>query len=151
MQSDRDRPFGLAWIGLALALALHVADEATHDFLSLYNPTILAIRRRLPWAPLPVFTFGTWLGGLIVGICLLLALSPFAFERRRWLVPLAWALGIIMFLNGSLHLLGSLYLGRMMPGAWSSPLLLIASACLLTTLARGRRTGAQSVEGARNT
>ncbi len=43
--------FGLAWIVFALAIAVHVADEAAHDFLSVYNPTVRAIRERLPFLP----------------------------------------------------------------------------------------------------
>jgi len=57
--------FGWAWIVLSVSLALHVIDEAMRDFLSLYNPTVLAIRERFPFFPLPVFTFQIWLSGLI--------------------------------------------------------------------------------------
>lgn len=62
--AQRVRRFGLAWLALAAALALHVADEAHADFLSVYNPTVLAIRERIPWIPLPTFTFGAWITGL---------------------------------------------------------------------------------------
>ena len=43
---------GWAWVALTLALAVHVADEALTDFLSVYNPTVEAIRARYPWVPL---------------------------------------------------------------------------------------------------
>jgi hypothetical protein len=34
MEFPRDnRRFGIAWVLFALALVLHVTDEATHDFL----------------------------------------------------------------------------------------------------------------------
>ena len=49
------RLFGFAWLAFALALAVHVLDEATHDFLSVYNPSAQAIRSRLPFLPLPTF------------------------------------------------------------------------------------------------
>jgi hypothetical protein len=52
--------FGLAWITLGLALGVHVSDEALNDFLSAYNPTVLAIREKLPFLLLPAFTFGVW-------------------------------------------------------------------------------------------
>ena len=58
---------GRAWIFLTIALALHVLDEAVHDFLSIYNPAARALRDRLPFLPLPTFSFGVWLGGLIGG------------------------------------------------------------------------------------
>jgi hypothetical protein len=35
-----------------------------------------------------------------------------------------------MFGNGLLHIAGSFYLGRLMPGVYSSPILLLASAWL---------------------
>lgn len=62
------RRFGWAW--LALALALHVTDEALTGFLRVYNPAVRTIRSYVPLLPLPAFTFRIWLGGLILGICL---------------------------------------------------------------------------------
>ena len=56
---------GRAWILLCLALALHVFDEARTGFLDVYNPTVLAMRERLGWWPMPTFSFGVWLAGLI--------------------------------------------------------------------------------------
>ena len=67
-----DWNFGLAWIAFALAVALHVADEARHDFLATYNPNAIAIRRRLHIPFPPVFTLRTCLGRLGSGVCLLL-------------------------------------------------------------------------------
>jgi hypothetical protein len=122
--------FGYAWIFLSAALALHVTDEAMTDFLSVYNPTVLAIRERLPFLPIPTFTFGVWLTGLCVGITLLFLLSPLTFRRNRILVWIAFPLSVVMFGNGLLHIAGSFYLGRAMPGVYSSPLLLLASAWL---------------------
>jgi len=63
---------GPAWVALCVALAIHVADEALTDFLSVYNPAVRAIRARFPFLPLPTFTFRIWLGGLIVVTVLLL-------------------------------------------------------------------------------
>ena len=62
------RRFGFAWVAMAVVIALHVTDEATTDFLSVYNPAVRAIRARLPFLPLPTFTFGVWLAGLILGL-----------------------------------------------------------------------------------
>src|SRR5256885_3873849 len=56
---------GVAWLALCGGLAIHVADEALTDFLSVYNPAVRAIRARFPFLPLPTFTFPVWLGGLI--------------------------------------------------------------------------------------
>lgn len=137
---QRIRRFGHAWVALCVALAAHVADEALTDFLSVYNPTVLAIRERYSWFPMPVFEFQAWLTGLITGIVLLLALSPFAYRGARWMVPLAYVFGAIMLLNGLGHIAGSFLLGRLMPGVYSSPLLLVTSIYLLYHAGGGSQT-----------
>lgn len=124
----------MAWVAFALALAVHVTDEATHDFVSTYNPNARAIRARLPFLPLPTFTFGVWLALLIAGILLLLCLSPFAFRGNRWLRMSSLPLGIVVgVLNAALHIGSSIYLHRWMPGVYSSPLLLVAALYLLAS------------------
>lgn len=122
---------GTAWILLALALALHVADEAANDFLSVYNPSVLRIRQALPWLPLPVFTFDVWLAGLIAAVLLLLFLSRYVFLGRRWTIPASYLLGGLMTLNALGHFAGSLAMGRAMPGVYSSPFLLAAALYLI--------------------
>jgi hypothetical protein len=140
MAGASPRAFGHAWVAQCLALAAHVADEALTDFLSVYNPAVQALRARYAWLPLPVFTFEVWLAGLLTAIVLLLALSAFAYRGARWMAPLAWIFGTIMLLNGLGHVAGSFYLGRPMPGVYSSPLLLAASVYLLSR--SGRKTPA---------
>jgi len=127
-----DRRLGYAWLAFAGALALHVTDEATHDFLSTYNPSVAAIRARLPFLPLPTFTFGVWLTGLVAGITLLFLLSPYAFRGARWLRLAALPLSVVVGIgNACLHLLSSAYYHRWMPGVYSSPALLTAAIFLL--------------------
>ena len=58
---------GWAWLAFCTALALHVTDEALTGFLSVYNPTILAIRPA-GWRFPPTFDFQTWLTGLILAV-----------------------------------------------------------------------------------
>jgi len=128
----RTRRFGIAWVAFALALAVHVTDEATHNFLAVYNPSVLAIRARLPFLPIPTFTFGVWISLLIAGIVLLLSLSPLAFRDSDWLRIAAWPLGLIIGIaNASLHISSSIYYQRWMPGVYSSPVLLLAATYLL--------------------
>lgn len=131
VQHATARHWGWAWVALCLALAVHVTDEALTDFLSVYNPAVRAIRQRLPLLPLPVFTFKVWLTGLILAIVFLLGLSVFVFRGAWWMKPLAYIYGVIMLANGLGHIAGSIYLGRLMPGVYSSPLLLAASVYLL--------------------
>ena len=126
------RRFGTAWVLFALALALHVTDEATHDFLSTYNASVHAIRARLPFLPFPTFSFRSWLALLIAGILLLLCLSPWAFRGALWLRFVARPLAIVVgILNAVGHISSSIYLQRWMPGVYSSPFLLAAAIFLL--------------------
>jgi len=133
---QRTRQHGWAWVALCLALALH--DEAATDFLSVYNPAALAIRDRLPFLPIPVFTFRVWLTGLIAAVGVLLVLSTFSFRGSRWMRLASYPFAILMLFNGLGHVAGSLYLQRLMPGVYSAPLLLAASICLLVTTRRLR-------------
>jgi Na+/proline symporter len=141
MERARDnRRFGIAWVLFALAVALHVTDEATHDFLTTYNATVHAIRGRLPFLPVPTFTFGVWIAGLIAGILLLLVLSPFAFRGNRALRLIALPLGLIVgVFNAALHISSSLYFHRWMPGVYSSPFLLAAALFLLYAARRAEK------------
>jgi len=129
---------------LCLAVAAHVTDEALTGFLSVYNPTVLAARLRHPWLPFPTFEFREWLVGLTVAVVVALLLSPLAFHNVRAWRPLAYALAVLMLLNGLGHTLGTIFgqtvsevrFPRPMPGFYSSPLLLAASIYLLVQLRR---------------
>jgi hypothetical protein len=122
---------GVAWLLLTLALALHVVDEALNDFLALYNPIVAGLRARWPLLPLPTFTFGVWLAQLCGALAVLFLLTPFAWQGRRWMRPLSYAYAILMLGNGLAHVFGSIYLSRLLPGLFSSPLLIGAAIFLL--------------------
>jgi len=96
--------FGKAWVALAASLALHVTDEALTDFLSVYNPAVLAIRSRYSWIPLPTFSFAMWIGGLAVLVVLLFTLSPVAFRGAKWIVIMAVPFSVMMVGNGLGHI-----------------------------------------------
>src|SRR5260370_8677456 len=111
-----NRGFGIAWLLFAIGLGFHVADEATHNFLSTYNPSVRAIRARFPFLPLPTFTFAVWLTLLIVGILLFLCLSPLSFRGIAWLPIVSLPLGIVVGgLNAALHIATSAYFLRSGP------------------------------------
>lgn len=137
-----------AWLLLVGALAVHVIDEASTDFLGFYNPLVTSIRSRIPWFPMPTFTFGVWVAGLALLVIVLAALAPVV--RRGGAAPwlASWILGIIMFMNGMGHLAGSLYFQRWLPGATSAPLLLAASVFLVHATRQRHRLHPASVQRA---
>jgi hypothetical protein len=138
--------FGLAWFLLGLAFCAHVADEALTGFLPIYNATVLAMRSRYNWFPMPTFEFRAWLTGLIVANIVLLLLTPFAFRNAPWLRPLAYFYALVHLLNGTGHTLATIFgqtvstihFARPAPGFYSSPLLFAGSIYLLVRL---RATG----------
>lgn len=120
-----------AWLVLVGALAVHVVDEALTSFLDFYNPLVLSIRSAIPWFPMPTFTVGVWLTGLIGGVLVLAALGPAVRRGAAGTRLGSWAFSVIMLMNGAGHLLGSVYYQRWLPGATSAPLLLAASLLLM--------------------
>jgi hypothetical protein len=122
-------------------------DEAMTNFLSVYNPTVIALKQKLGWWPMPTFDFRSWLGGLIVFVCLLLLLTPFMSRGARWMRPIAYFLIVIMILNALGHILfsilgrtvDSVHFARPAPGFYSSPFLLAASIYLLFELRNSRQ------------
>ena len=136
MLGDAGATFGLAWLAATGALALHVADEATHDFLAWYNPSALRIRRRLHGLPFPpTFTFWPWLVGLLAAVVLLAALAALAYRGAPWLRPLAYVLAAEHVGNGLLHLAGSALAGRRVPGVLSAPVLVLTGGWLAYVVA----------------
>jgi hypothetical protein len=136
---ERLKRWGYSYLAVCAALALHLTDEALTGFLDVYNPTVLAIRERLPWLPIPVFTFRVWLTGLILAVLGFFSFAPLVFAARRGMRFLTYPLGVLMTANALQHVAGSFYLGRPMPGVYSSPLLLAASVWLLAETRKEKR------------
>jgi len=146
--------FGRPWFALTVAFALHVFDEATTGFLDVYNPTVIAMRARYAWFPMPTFGFRVWLVALIAGVAVCFGLTPVAARGARWLRPLAWFYALIMFFNGVGHTVFSIFgrtvasvtFARPAPGFYSSPFLFFGSVWLILRLwktvpgARARET-----------
>ncbi len=126
-----------AWFLLVIAIAIHVFDETMSDFLSFYNPTVLALREQLGFFPFPTFSYEVWLGGLIAGLVLILAVTPLVARSGRIMKYITAVFGILMILNSLIHLLGSLYSGKIIPGTLSSPLLLAVSLWVVHRAVRG--------------
>lgn len=136
--ANSTRNWGIAWISLVLAIALHVVDEALNDFLPQYNALVESLRLTYSWFPFPTFTFRTWISGLTLGVVVLLGLSPLVFSGNRLLRPVAYFLGALMVANAFGHIGISIYVGEVAPGTYSSPILLLAALALLITTFRSR-------------
>ena len=155
MESSLCAGYGRAWFALTVAFALHVVDEASTGFLEVYNPTVIAMRGRWGWFPMPTFGFREWLTGLVVGVVLCFALTPLATRGARWLRPLAWFYAVLMFFNGMGHTVftivghavASVTFSRPAPGFYSSPFLFIGSLWLMIRLWQTRRPTAVAVSG----
>ncbi len=149
--SLQNRCLARAWILLCLALGLHVFDEATTGFLGVYNPTVLALRERFGWWPMPTFEFREWLAGLIVACVVLFALSGAVARGAKGTRAAAYIFAILMLLNAAGHTLGTIFgqtvasvtFPRPAPGFWSSPIMAAAAIYLLVEL---RRSGQGNVE-----
>jgi hypothetical protein len=128
--------FGLAWVAFALTIALHAVDEATHDFVAVYNANALAIKRRIH-LPIPVFTLRGFIATLSAAVVLLLLLAPLALHGVHWIriaaIPVAILVGIA---NGAQHIGASIILRRQMPGVITSPLCIFAGTWLLWSCCR---------------
>ena len=133
--------FGRAWIGLAGALAFHMTDESLTDFFSVYNSAVLAIRERFPVLK-AADIYISWILGLSAAYALVRAgassLSGLAVARTS-----GDAVSVLMIGNALGHIGSSVFMGRLMPGVYSSPVLLVAA---LFTLAVPDESG-RTVEG----
>lgn len=129
--------WAVAWATLTAAFALHVLDEATHDFLSWYNPAAAQIRESMGGIPFPPsFSFRVWLTLLCIGIVALAALTPLVKPGRKWMVVLASAYGLLHTGNAIAHLAVSAAGGWLAPGVLSAPVLLAAALWLLVETTR---------------
>jgi hypothetical protein len=145
-EPSRKTSFGRPWFALTVAFALHVFDEAVTGFLAIYNPTVIALRARWGWFPMPTFEFREWLVDLSLAVVICFALTPLAAKGVRWLRPIAWIYAFIHLLNAVGHTAGTILghtvagvtLPRPAPGFYSSPLLFFASGWLMVRLRQTR-------------
>jgi len=139
-----NRPLARAWILLCLGLGLHVFDEATTGFLKIYNPTVMAMRERFGWWPMPTFEFDSWLSGLVIVVVLLLVLTPLVAWGIIGTRALAYFFAVLMLFNAGGHTLATIFgqtvssvtFPRPAPGFWSSPFMAAAAIYLLLQLRR---------------
>jgi hypothetical protein len=131
MKKESLNKSGVAWLLMISAIGLHVIDETITHFLPFYNELALNVREFVGFSLIPTFTFGAWLGGLIVAVIICFALAPLVNRGGRFIRIFTTILGVLMIANALAHMLGSVYLGRLLPGFWSSPVLLVTAALVV--------------------
>jgi len=119
------------WLLMVSAVAIHVADEALTGFLPFYNAQVLTLRTRLGFFPAPTFTFTTWITGLGVAVAIGFALTRIVSRGGMAIRVVCGFLAVLMVANACGHMLGSVYFGRLLPGFWSSPWLLVTSVWMI--------------------
>lgn len=124
---------------MCAALALHVLDEAVTDFLGFYNPAVHTLRDRHPFIVLPIFSFTIWLSLLIFAVLVLVGVSVFVWKGRWAMRPISYVFAAVMLSNGLLHIAHSIYMRKLMPGVYTSPLLLAASIVLVAATRAHKR------------
>lgn len=137
MQSTRVDDNWRAWLLLATMLALHVWDELLSDFLPFYNHLVLELRASLGVFPMPTFSHPVWIAGLALLVIALLMMVPLVERGGRAVRWFAGLVSLVMILNALGHLGGSLYFGRWLPGATSSPLLMVSALWMLHRVING--------------
>jgi hypothetical protein len=143
MLSEDGKRLGNAWLYLTGALIFHALDELIHHFLDFYLEMLFAINAKLPALPLPIFTTSSWITLVAVLTVFLLLLAPFAYHEQGPIRLYAKVFAVIIFLNGLLHLTGSLVSNRPLPGVYSAPLLLVFALLLFFRAARKTRPSAR--------
>lgn len=132
-----------AWLLMVTAVAFHVLDEAVTGFLPFFNQTAVNIRERIAFFPVSELKFGIWLSILIAAITIRYLLTPVVRRGGRFIRAVTTVLGILMIVNSLGHMLGSLFTGRLLPGFWSSPPLLLTA---LFVVVRGFRGDWQRIK-----
>jgi Protein of unknown function with HXXEE motif len=139
------RNFGLAWFIFSVAFALHIWEEAAHDFIGYYNAKVLTLYSRVSWFPRIDVGFRAWLTAFVLANLLLFALTPLALRGVRWLRPLGYALTGFGLANGIGHVfytirgqaVSSARFDGVSPGFYTSLLLLLSATYLFWSLRKG--------------
>lgn len=127
----------VAWLLLVSTVGLHVCDETMTDFLPFWNQFVIDLRERFGFFLAPTFSFGVWFGGLIGAIILGYCMTPIVARGGKIIRVITVILGVLMVGNALGHLLGSVYFGKVLPGMWSSPFVLLAGIFVIIQGLRG--------------
>jgi hypothetical protein len=102
------RYFGLTWVSFSISFALHIWEEAEHDFIGYYNATVLTLYSDHTWFPRIDVRFRAWLTTLLLVNLFLFSLTPLAFRGVPLLRPLGYALAGLGLANGTRHVLATI-------------------------------------------
>jgi hypothetical protein len=141
-RQHHEHSLGRVWLVLCLALAVHVFDEAVTGFVPEVNSLLQTVSHGFALPSVPVVSYAWWLGALSVLVCLLLALTRPVSRGARLTRLLPYVLAWVSVANGLGHIVLSLWVGCLLPGTLSSPLLLLASVNAFTYLSQASRRAA---------
>lgn len=119
----------IAWLVLCAVLAVHIGEEASRDFLRLWNPEVTALGMTALR-----FSFPVWITLMVLAVVGLLILSYWVRRGTWWTIYAAYIFIFLMLSNGLAHLAFSVYEGAWMAGAYTSPLLIVGSIYLWWTV-----------------
>jgi hypothetical protein len=126
----------VAWAALLTSIAVHVVDEALTGFLPFFSQVVTSLRGRFGFFPLPILSYELWLGGLALAVAIGFAAIPIVDRGGRFIRIVTLALGLVMTANACSHMIGSVYAGRLLPGFWSSPFVLLAAVFMVVRASR---------------
>jgi len=126
-----------AWLLMISVLGIHAFEESMTGFLPFYTQSVMTLRERLGFFPAPIFSYRVWFGGLITIIILCYFLTLFVARGGKVIRTVTTVFGVLMVGNALIHLVGSVYSGRVIPGMWSSPFILAAALFLIIQGLRG--------------
>ena len=125
---------------MCAALAVHAVDELATGYLGVHNSTVHALRESYPLIPLPTLTFNLMLSLLIFAVVVLVALSPLVWKGKWAMRPISHVYAAVMLSNGLGHIAHSIFMQELMPGVYSSPLLLVTSIILIKATRAHKRS-----------
>lgn len=135
------------WLVLCLTLAVHVLDEAVGGFILQVNGLLSGIARDREILGVPQFTSVGWLAALAVVVLLLLVFTGPVSRSAPLTRLLPHAVASVLLVNGLGHMALTLWVGQVVAGTLSSPLLLLVSTWAFTNL-RGASGRAAVNQGA---
>ena len=123
-----------AWLVLSLALASHVADEMINGSFAFYRDLADFFATYFPVVKLPAFRPELWAINLSGASLVLIGMTWLVYRRQGPMRLASFVVAGFATANAVLHIVMSVALGHVMPGALTSPLVLAAALFLFASI-----------------